>query len=86
MLCLLSNENDESKWAITTAGGIPPLVQILETGSAKVKEDSARILKSLCNHSEDIHACVESADAVPALLWLLKSGSPNGKDIVAKQS
>ncbi|KAF2293088.1 hypothetical protein GH714_036477 [Hevea brasiliensis] len=84
LLCLLSNENDESKWAITAAGGIPPLVQILETGSAKAKEDSATILRNLCNHSEDIRACVESADAVPALLWLLKNGSPNGKEIAAK--
>lgn len=84
LLCLLSNENDESKWAITAAGGIPPLVQILETGSAKAKEDSATILRNLCNHSEDIRACVESADAVPALLWLLKNGSSNGKEIAAK--
>ncbi|KAJ0703864.1 putative C2 domain, armadillo-like helical, C2 domain superfamily protein [Helianthus annuus] len=48
LLCLLSNENDDSKWAITAAGGIPPLVQI------------------------------------PALLWLLKNGSSNGKEIAAK--
>ena len=26
LLCMLSNENDERKWAITIAGGIPPLV------------------------------------------------------------
>ncbi|KAL3829917.1 hypothetical protein ACJIZ3_018719 [Penstemon smallii] len=84
LLCLLSHENDESKWAITAAGGIPPLVQILETGSAKAKEDSATIIGNLCNHSEDIRACVESADAVPALLWLLKNGSSNGKEIAAK--
>ncbi|XP_074321209.1 protein CELLULOSE SYNTHASE INTERACTIVE 1-like isoform X2 [Silene latifolia] len=84
LLSLLSNENDESKWAITAAGGIPPLVQILETGSPKAKEESATILGNLCNHSEDIRACVESADAVPALLWLLKNGSSNGKEIAAK--
>ena len=79
-----SNENDESKWAITAGGGIPPLVQILETGSAKAKEDSATILGNLCNHSEDIRACVESANVVPALLWLLKNGSSNGKEIATK--
>ncbi|KAG2605385.1 hypothetical protein PVAP13_4NG077500 [Panicum virgatum] len=84
LLALLSKENDESKWAITAAGGIPPLVQILETGSPKAKEDSAIILGNLCNHSEDIRACVESADAVPALLWLLKNGSDNGKEIASK--
>uniref|UniRef100_A0A0E0CZI6 Uncharacterized protein n=1 Tax=Oryza meridionalis TaxID=40149 RepID=A0A0E0CZI6_9ORYZ len=50
----------------------------------KAKEDSATILGNLCNHSEDIRACVESADAVPALLWLLKNGSDNGKEIASK--
>lgn len=84
MLCLLSNENDESKWAITAAAGIPPLVQILESGSAKAKEDSATILRNLCDHSEDIRVCVESVDAIPALLWLLKNGNPNGKEIATK--
>ncbi|KAK7314091.1 hypothetical protein VNO77_39301 [Canavalia gladiata] len=33
LLCLLSNESDESKWEITAACGMPPLVQILEIGS-----------------------------------------------------
>jgi hypothetical protein len=61
LLALLSKENDESKWAITAAVGIPPLVQILETGSPKAKEDSAIILGNLCSHSEDIRARVESA-------------------------
>ncbi|KAG0477945.1 hypothetical protein HPP92_012664 [Vanilla planifolia] len=52
LLCLLSEENNESKWAITAAG--------------------------------DIRACVQSADAVPALLWLLKNGSEKGKGIAAR--
>uniref|UniRef100_A0A0D3FHL0 Armadillo repeat-containing domain-containing protein n=2 Tax=Oryza TaxID=4527 RepID=A0A0D3FHL0_9ORYZ len=50
----------------------------------KAKEDSATILGNLCNHSEDIRPCVESADAVPALLWLLKNESDNGKEIASK--
>ena len=79
-----SNENDESKWAITATGGIPPLVQILEIGSSKTKEDSATVIGNLCNHSEDIRACVESADVVPMLIWLLKNGSLSGKEIAAR--
>jgi hypothetical protein len=55
---------------ITVAGGIPPLVQILEIGSWKAKEDSVIVIGNLCNHSEDIHACVESVDVVPVLIWL----------------
>jgi hypothetical protein len=66
----LSNENDESKWAVTIAGGIPPLVQILEIGSSKEKEDFAIVIGNLYNHNEEICACVENADVVPALIWL----------------
>lgn len=69
---------------MTAADGIPPLVLILEIGSVKAKEDSALIQRNLCNHREDICASVESADTVPALLWLLKDGNANGKEIAAK--
>ena len=71
---------DKSKWAITAAGGIPPLVQLLETGSAKAKEDSAVILGNLCSHSEDIRACVETAEAVPAL----KNAGTTGQEIASR--
>ncbi|KAG8091117.1 hypothetical protein GUJ93_ZPchr0011g27070 [Zizania palustris] len=84
LLAILSDEVDDSKWAITAAGGIPPLVQLLETGSPKAKEDAAHILWNLCCHSDDISACVESAGAVLALLWLLNNGSPHGQEASAK--
>eukprot|EP01018_Ginkgo_biloba_P008213 Gb_25643 [translate_table: standard] len=44
---MLSHKNDESKWEITAAGGIPPLVHILETRSSKAKEDSITVLGNL---------------------------------------
>jgi hypothetical protein len=81
ILSILSIEVDDSKWAITAAGGIPPLVQLLETGSWKAKEDAALLLGNLCSHSEEIRACVESADAVPALLWLLRNAGPKGQEV-----
>jgi hypothetical protein len=84
LLSILSQEVDESKWAITAAGGIPPLVQLLETGSEKAKEDSAIVLGNLCSHSEDIRVCVETAEAVPALLWLLKNAGFKGQGIAAR--
>lgn len=84
MLAILTDQVDDSKWAITAAGGIPPLVHILEVGSQDAKEDAAYVLWNLCCHSEEIRACVESAGAVPALLWLLKSGGPKGQVASAK--
>lgn len=51
--------------------------------SQKAREVAAHVLWNLCCHSEDIRACVESAGAVPAFLWLLKSGGPKGQDASA---
>jgi hypothetical protein len=84
LVAILSDEIDDSKWAITAAGGIPPLVQLLETGSQKAKEDAAHIMWNMCSDSDDIRACIESAGAVMALIWLLKSGSPLGQEASAK--
>ncbi|CAA7013426.1 unnamed protein product [Microthlaspi erraticum] len=84
MLEILTAQVDDSKWAVTAAGGIPPLVQLLETGSLKAKEDSARILWNLCCHSEEIRDCVERADGIQAFLWLLKTGGPNSQETSAK--
>lgn len=84
MLAVLADQVDESKWAITAAGGIPPLVQLLEMGSVKAREDSAHILWNLCCHSDDICSCVESAGAVSAFLWVLKNGGPVGQEASAK--
>ncbi|WOG97211.1 hypothetical protein DCAR_0416551 [Daucus carota subsp. sativus] len=84
MLAVLSDQVDESKWAITAAGGIPPLVQLLELGSEKAREDSAHILWNLCCHSEDICECVESAGAISSFLWVLKNGGPGGQEASAK--
>ncbi|CAI0600327.1 unnamed protein product [Linum tenue] len=81
LLLILTDQVDESKWAITAAGGIPPLVQLLDVGSKKAKEDAALVLWNLCCHSEDIHACIESAGAIPAFIWLLATGTPKAQEI-----
>ncbi|CAH8355169.1 unnamed protein product [Eruca vesicaria subsp. sativa] len=74
-LAILTDKVEESRWAVTSAGGIPPLLQILETGvSHKAKDNAVRVLWNLCCHSEEIRLCVEKAGAIPALLGLLKNG------------
>ncbi|XP_010530212.1 PREDICTED: uncharacterized protein LOC104806830 [Tarenaya hassleriana] len=85
-LAILTDKVDESRWAITSAGGIPPLVQILKTGgvSHKARDDAVRILWNLCSHSEEIRVCVEKAGAIPAFLWLLKNGGPKSQETSAK--
>ncbi|XP_010461435.1 PREDICTED: uncharacterized protein LOC104742160 [Camelina sativa] len=80
-LAILTDEVEESRWAVTSAGGIPPLLQILETSvSHKAKDDAVRVIWNLCCHSEEIRLCLEEAGAVPALLGLLKNGGPKSQE------
>lgn len=83
MLAILIEQVDDSKWAITAAGGIPPLVRLIDVGSWKAKEDATHLLSALCSHSEEIRACVERAKAVPAFLWLLQNGGRNAQEAAA---
>ncbi|KAL6562663.1 Protein CELLULOSE SYNTHASE INTERACTIVE 3 [Orobanche gracilis] len=83
MLSILSEQADDSKWAITAAGGIPPLVHLIEVGSHKARLDATYVLWNLGGHSEDIRACIESSGAIPAFLWLLKNGEPKGQEAAA---
>ncbi|KAJ4896521.1 Armadillo/beta-catenin-like repeat [Raphanus sativus] len=84
LLAILTDKVEESRWAVTSAGGIPPLLQILETGTShKAKDDAVRVLWNLCCHSEEIRLCVEKAGAIPALLGLLKNGGPKAQETSA---
>ncbi|KAG0492294.1 hypothetical protein HPP92_005692 [Vanilla planifolia] len=38
LLSILTDQVEESKWAITAAGGIPPLVQLLDMGNQKARK------------------------------------------------
>ncbi|KAI5390750.1 hypothetical protein KIW84_075880 [Lathyrus oleraceus] len=77
LLYFLWDENVESKWAITAVVGIPPLVQILESGSAKAKEDSASILRNwICcplKDAEGINNRLELPDLELLLGWTKSS-------------
>ncbi|CAA0829678.1 Unknown protein [Striga hermonthica] len=83
MLAILTQQLDDNKWAITAAGVIPPLVCLIQVGSHKARLDATHILWKLGCHGEDIRACVESAGAIPAFLWLLKNGEPKGQEAAA---
>ncbi|CAN7046182.1 unnamed protein product [Brassica oleracea var. botrytis] len=80
-LAILTDKVEESRWAVTSAGGIPPLLQILETGvSHKAKDYAVRVLWNLCCHSEEIRLCVEKAGAIPVLLGLLQNGGAKAQE------
>ncbi|OIT22297.1 PREDICTED: U-box domain-containing protein 3 [Nicotiana attenuata] len=70
----------EGSLAIAREGGIPSLVEIVETGSQRGKENAASILLQLCLNSPKYCRLVLQEGAVPPLVALSQSGSPRAKE------
>ncbi|KAI3449783.1 hypothetical protein Pfo_006448 [Paulownia fortunei] len=66
--------------AIAREGGIPLLVEIVETGSQRGKENAASILLQLCVNSPKYCRSVLQEGAVPPLVALSQSGTPRAKE------
>ncbi|GAB4823445.1 hypothetical protein N2152v2_010491 [Parachlorella kessleri] len=79
----LANTSPEHLYAIAFAGGIPPLVQLLESKDKKLQGGAARLVLQLCQGSPDFQKAVVSSCAIPLLVQLLGS---NGNDIWATQA
>ncbi|XP_022959916.1 U-box domain-containing protein 3-like isoform X2 [Cucurbita moschata] len=70
----------EGRLAIAREGGIPLLVEIVECGSTRGKENAASILLQLCLHSPKFCTLVLQEGAVPPLVALSQSGTPRAKE------
>ncbi|KAF9606706.1 hypothetical protein IFM89_027750 [Coptis chinensis] len=70
----------EGRSAITREGGIPLLVEVLETGSQQGKENAASILLQLCFNSQKFCTLVLQEGAVPPLVALSQCGTPRAKE------
>ena len=53
--------------------GIPPLVAMMESGSAVAKKNAARALRDLVNINDEFKAMIREAGGIPPLLALLSS-------------
>jgi vacuolar protein 8 len=83
--------NDANKAAIMKAGAIPPLVQLLRSGSNECRVYAATALSHLmgavaseegpqfCNVADRVAAAIVAAGAIPLLVELLRSDSDEGK-------
>ncbi|MQL87161.1 hypothetical protein Taro_019701 [Colocasia esculenta] len=69
----------EGRMAITQEGGIPLLVEVVETGSEKGKENAASTLLQLCISSQKFCDLVLQEGAVPPLIALSRLGTPRAK-------
>ncbi|TKY52745.1 U-box domain-containing protein 3 [Spatholobus suberectus] len=81
-VALLSNLSTipEGRLEIAREGGVPLLVEIVESGSQRGKENAASILLQLCLHSPKFCNLVLQEGAVPPLVGLSQSGTPRAKE------
>ncbi|KAK7385610.1 hypothetical protein VNO78_31342 [Psophocarpus tetragonolobus] len=70
----------EGKAAIGSQGGIPVLVEVIELGSARGKENAAAALLHLCSDNHRYLNMVLQEGAVPPLVALSQSGTPRAKE------
>ncbi|KAF5738950.1 U-box domain-containing protein 3-like isoform X1 [Tripterygium wilfordii] len=70
----------EGRLAIAREGGIPLLVEIVESGSQRGKENAASVLLQLCLNSPKYCTLVLQEGAVPPLVSLSQSGTPRAKE------
>ncbi|KAL3647731.1 hypothetical protein CASFOL_008699 [Castilleja foliolosa] len=66
--------------AIAKEGAIPLLVEVLESGSQRGKENTASILLQLCINSEKYCRSVLQEGAVPSLVAVSQSGTPRARE------
>ncbi|KAL2525277.1 U-box domain-containing protein 4 [Abeliophyllum distichum] len=70
----------EGRTAIGQEGGIPVLVEVVELGSARGKENAAAALLHLCTNSNRFCSMVLQEGAVPPLVALSQSGTPRARE------
>uniref|UniRef100_A0A0D6QZF7 RING-type E3 ubiquitin transferase n=1 Tax=Araucaria cunninghamii TaxID=56994 RepID=A0A0D6QZF7_ARACU len=70
----------EGRAAIGEEHGIPSLVEVVEIGSQRGKENAAAALLQLCTNSSRFRAMVLQEGAIPPLVALSKSGTPRAKE------
>lgn len=70
----------EGQNAIGQEGGIPVLVEVVELGSSRGKENAAAALLQLCTNNNKFCSMILQEGAVPPLVALSQSGTPRAKE------
>ncbi|CAL1142550.1 unnamed protein product, partial [Cladocopium goreaui] len=74
--------NDQNEAAIVAAGGIPPLIALVTSGSDSAKENAVYALANLAWNDEN-KAAIAAAGGIPPLVALITSGSDSAKKYAA---
>ena len=72
----------EGRNGIAQAGGIPVLVEVVELGSARAKENAAAALLHLCTNNSKFCSLVLQEGAMPPLVALSQSGTARAREKV----
>lgn len=72
----------EGRQAIVRGGGVPLLVETVDTGSQRGKENAASVLLQLCLNSPKFCTLVFQEGAIPPLVALSQSGTQRAKEKV----
>lgn len=70
----------EGRNGIAQAGGIPMLVEVVELGSARAKENAAAALLQLCTNNSRFCSLVLQEGAMPPLVALSQSGTARARE------
>ncbi|KAG2593416.1 U-box domain-containing protein 4-like [Panicum virgatum] len=70
----------EGRNGIAQAGGIPVLVEVVELGSARAKENAAAALLHLCTNNSKFCSLVLQEGAMPPLVALSQSGTARARE------
>lgn len=81
-VALLANLStiSEGRSAIAREGGIPLIVEIVDSGSNRGKENAASVLLQMCLNSNRFCNLVLQEGAIPPLVALSQSGTPRAKE------
>ncbi|GLC57930.1 hypothetical protein PLESTB_001290900 [Pleodorina starrii] len=74
-LATFANINIANRAAIANAGGIPPLVRLLDSWNTDVQEQAARALAALADKYEASMVLIAKAGGIPPLVKLLDSSN-----------
>ena len=85
-LANLASDSAENRTSIVDAGGIEPLLSLLEGTSQRAKENSVSAISKLAYKSEKIQAAIAQAGGIPLLANVLTSSSSNVKEMMQAAS
>ena len=75
--------NSENQKEILAAGALPPLVNLLKSGSSEARENAAGVLWSLSVENPENRTKI--ANALPLLVNLLESNSYEARETAAER-